>query len=195
MSLTFEQILAHEEDHTVFLFNGSDLVAACIYAGIKCKTFPTLPRNANIIAEKVTQLYLREFERVSNDYYCRVFESYSDLCDWLDENLKAIPEIRELNLRQREYDLGYRVDAVDAEESVGVDARPDFPRVYDVFTPEEDFIDVDAYVSYVARVLIRNKLLIKFSTFPGARHYRSPINGQCGAVRAETDTVCEECCD
>lgn len=102
-----------------FSVNGSHLIANVIAEAITCKEFPTLPRNIEIIAEKVKAVYEKEFERVGKNFYLRYFADYDELYQWLKKHLLTIPEITQLNLRQREYDAGYR----DADVE-----RPDFPR-------------------------------------------------------------------
>jgi hypothetical protein len=140
-----------------FAISGDELVGQVIYEGIKCKDYPTLPRNADIIVAKVRDLYEREFERVSENFYLRYFASYTELHDWLWTHILPIPEIEELNLRQREYDSGLRAKDVHS-------MRPDFPR-QGKYNKNEDFIDLSAFIRNLCHNLIKSCIGIDYSTF------------------------------
>lgn len=116
---------------TEFHVSGCKLVANVVYEAIICKSYPTLPRKANIIVEKVTELYKREIERVTDDFYSRFFANYDELFDWLNENVTTIPEIQELNLSQDEYDSGISVNNPDRSKYV-------FSSRYSPALPESD---------------------------------------------------------
>ena len=137
------------EKKSCFMVNGSQLVACVMYEAIVCKSFPTLPRNAAKIVDRVIDLYKHDFDKITDDFYFKDFLHYDNLVEWLRNNILPIPEIEELNLRQREYDLGYRAADVHGE-------RPDFARDHNqAMTPDEDFIDLDAFIGNLARRLER----------------------------------------
>ena len=149
-----------------FIINGSELVASVIYQAIKCKNYPTIPRQIGIIIERVRKLYLEDWERFSDDYYCKEFETYNELLTWLEDNIMTIPEIRELNLSEIEFEAGITVD--DPKRATYA-----FTSRYSPAPPEnEDFIDLDAYVRNLCHDLIRHRIVINFSTFPGARYHK-----------------------
>jgi hypothetical protein len=142
-----------------FPISGGELVAQIVYESIKCKTWPTLPRKIDIIVAKVSELYHREFERISDDFYLRTFATYNELRDWLKENILAISEIEEMNLSQTEYEAGIKVGDEDRDKFV-------FSSRYSPACPiNEDFVDLDAYVRNVCHDLIRSCIEINYSTF------------------------------
>jgi len=149
--------------HQIFIVNGGDLVANALYEAVKCKMYPTLPRNIDVITEKLTALYKSHFRYVTDDIYMKEFFGYTALLGWIEENVMVIPEIRELNIRQREYDLGER----DADSD-----RPSFPRKADSFGVEEDFIDLGAFSRNLCHDLIRENIDINYSTFPDSPYYK-----------------------
>lgn len=156
MSLTKEQLFP---ENGVFMISGNDLVSCVIYEAIKCKHFPTIPRKVDIIVEKVTELYQREFEKITDDFYLKGFDTQGELLWWLSKHLLAIPEIEELNLSQVEYNAGIKVHD---EKRIGWV----FTSAYSKNPPkEDDFVDLDAYVRNISHDLIRNCIEINFSTF------------------------------
>jgi hypothetical protein len=142
-----------------FMIGGSELVAQAVYEGIKCKTWPTLPRKLDTIVAKISELYLREFKRVSEDFYIKEFSTYDELHSWLKEHLLAIPEIEEMNLSQTEFDAGVKVEDEDRGKFVFTS------RCSPACPASEDFVDLDAYVRNVCHDLIRGCIEINFSSF------------------------------
>jgi hypothetical protein len=142
-----------------FSISGGELLAQVIYEAIRCKTWPSLPRKSDIIATKVSELYTREFERISDDFYLKTFETYDELYTWLKEHLLTISEIEEMNLSQKEYEAGVKV-ADESRDKYVFSSRysPPCPR-------DEDFIDLDAYIRNVCHDLILSCIEIDFSTF------------------------------
>jgi len=141
------------------IVNDSNLVANVIYEAIKCKSYPTLPRKIGIIVEKVTEIYKREFEKISDDFYCKEFQSVNELVNWLYETIFVIPEIQELNLSQSEFESGIAVD--DTE-------RDPFVFTYRYSKPcaeDDDFVGLDAFTRNLAHNLVRENVEIDYSSF------------------------------
>ena len=158
------------------LVNNKDVVAYAIFEAMVCKTWVSLPRKADVIVEKLTELCHGEgWEKViTDDFWLREFASYSDLLSWIEDKVMVIPEIREMNLSNEEYARGIGVD----DESRG---RYVFSDRYSPACPQdEDFVDLDAYSRNLAHDIIRQHILINFSTFPGARHYKEVEEGENG---------------
>ena len=150
-----------------FVVSGSGLVANVIATAIKTKEYPTLPRKADVIVEKVTAVYKKEFkENFSGDYYQDEFNGYPELLNWLYENIASIPEIEELSITQAMFEAGFRIDDPDPGHFTYVQLqRPREPE-------KDDFVDIHAYTRNLAQALIKDCICIDFSTFPGARHYK-----------------------
>jgi len=142
-----------------WLINNKDLIACVIYQGIVCKTWPTLPRKADIIVQKLTTLCEESFERISDDFYLKEFHSYDDLCGWLKKELLSIFEIEELNLTHTEFEAGVKVHDESRAGYVFTD------RYSPPCLSNDDFIDLDAFYRNVAHDLLRQRLPINFSTF------------------------------
>ena len=139
--------------------NGRKLIANVIYEAIRCKTYPTLPRNAEIIAFKVKKVYQCEFENANESFYIKHFASRKELLAWIYEHIMPIPEIRELNLSQKEFEAGIDVDDPGRGEIV-------FTSRYSKDPPmEDDFVDLDAFAGNLANNLIRENIEIGYNTF------------------------------
>jgi len=103
----------------------TDFIAEVIRWGIRQNPFKgQLPRSADVVVEKLNAL-LPEFIETDN---MRAFVS---------ETIEQIPEIRDWNLSQVEYQNGVKVD----DEKRGGFV---FVSRYDEPKPEYDFIDIDA---------------------------------------------------
>lgn len=105
------------------------------------------PRKAEIIMQKVRDSF-REKSFNDNEYYSVAIEK-ENLYKWIEELLFEIPEFKELNLSHIEYEK---------EISVDDESRPKFAihTRYDKYNSEswkEDFIDLDAFVQNVNRML------------------------------------------
>lgn len=105
------------------------------------------PRKAEIIMQKLRDVFRSEAYN-NNEYYTVTIET-DNLYNWLKDKLFSIPEFRELNLTQEEYEKGVSVDD---------ERRPKFAFTsrYDVYDSEswrKDFIDLDAFVQNVHRRL------------------------------------------
>lgn len=101
------------------------------------------PRKSEIIMQKVRDSF-RKIADNHNEWYTFGVEK-DKLYDWFHDLLFAIPEFRELNLTQIEFEQGISVD----DEN-----RPPFKfsTRYDVETSESwkyDFIDLDAFIQNV----------------------------------------------
>jgi len=144
---------------SIFTVSGNDLVSNAIYESIRCKTYPTLPRKIDDIVYKLTELYEREFERISSNFYLKRFKTYDELHSWLNINVKSISEIQELNLSQNEYDARVSVDDPDRPKYIFAS------RYSKPCDPNDDFIDLDAYIGNLTQNLIRENIDINYSTF------------------------------
>jgi len=146
-----------------WLINNKDLIACCVYQGIVCKTWPTLPRKLDVIVDQLRRVCEWTFERMSDDFYLKEFNSYDELRSWLKDHLLAIPEIEEMNLSDEEYARGVQVE----------DEGRAYYAFSDRYSPPcpaaEDFVDLDAYVRNVCHDLLRQQIEINFSTFPPAQ--------------------------
>lgn len=105
------------------------------------------PRKAEIIMQKVRDSF-REKAFNDNEFYSVAVEKES-LYKWIEELLFAIPEFRELNLSHIEYENGVGVD----DESRGKYAIHTRYDKYDSESWKDDFIDIDAFVQNVNRML------------------------------------------
>ena len=139
--------------------NGGDLVANVMYQATKCRCYPALPRKADIIFEKVTEIYKAQFEKIGNSFYLRYFPTYDDLFNWLKEYILPIPEIQELNLSRAEYEAGITID--DPERGKYAFCGRGIPDPLE----SEDFIDLDAFIRNLAHDLMRENIDINYSTF------------------------------
>ena len=106
------------------------------------------PRKAEIIMQKLRDAFRSEAYN-DNEYYTVIIEP-DNLYGWMKDKLFSIPEFQELNLTQEEYEKGISAD----DES-----RPKycFTTRYDVYDSESwksDFIDLDAFVQNVHRMLL-----------------------------------------
>ncbi|MGE9941094.1 hypothetical protein ACQRBH_05925 [Bariatricus sp. SGI.161] len=106
------------------------------------------PRKAETIMQKLRDAFRSESYN-DNEFYT-VHVEQEDLYEWIKDKLFSIQEFQELNLTQEEYDKGISVD----DES-----RPKycFTTRYDVYDSESwkrDFIDLDAFVQNVHRMLL-----------------------------------------
>ncbi|SRR6266568_8226478 len=103
----------------------TDFIAEVIKWGIKQNPFKgQLPRSTDVIVEKLNAL-LPEFIETTN------------MWTFVSETIEQIPEIRDWNLSQVEYQQGVKVD----DEKRGGFV---FVSRYDEPKPEHDFIDIDA---------------------------------------------------
>jgi len=143
---------------TNILVDGSRLVGAVIYTAIVCKSYPTLPRHVALIVDKVTEIYKKEFDKIAGDFYYKEFKTMVELESWVEEHILTIPEIIDLNLSQKEYDNGVKVDE-DRKQYTFV-SRHSKPVI-----EEDDFIDLDAYCRNLVQFLIRENVRIDYSTF------------------------------
>ena len=105
------------------------------------------PRKVETIMQKLRDIFRSEAYN-DNEYYNVTIEP-DNLYDWLKDKLFSIPEFQELNLTQEEYEKGISVD----DES-----RPKYCLTtrYDVYDSESwkrDFIDLNAFVQNVHRML------------------------------------------
>lgn len=106
------------------------------------------PRKAEIIMQKVRDAF-RAVAHNDNEYYTYAIPQ-DKLYVWLAKLLKDIPEFNGLNLTLGEYEAGVGVE----DETRG---RYKFTSAYDVNTPDSwkhDFIDLDAFIQNVHRMLI-----------------------------------------
>lgn len=142
-----------------FAVTGGSLIGNVVYEAIKCKNYPTLPRKIDIIVNKVTELYKREFDNFMYDnFYIKYFDTSEELHEWIKANIMTIPEIQELNLTQVEYNEGITVDDPNRPKYA-------FTSSYENTPPEnEDFIDLEAYSRNLCHDLIRENIEINYST-------------------------------
>lgn len=104
------------------------------------------PRKADVIMNKAKELF-REQAYNDNEWYTVHVTSVKD---FMKDLLYKIPEFEELNISQNEYDAGVKVD----DENRG---RFKFTSRYDVNTVDSwknDFIDLDAFIGNVTRMLM-----------------------------------------
>jgi hypothetical protein len=115
----------------------------CIAGQLYDQAPARLPRKADTIMQKVREKIRSEFFN-DNEYYSLRIGS-DDLYKYVEKLLKDIPEFRDLNLTQIEFENGISVD----DEN-----RPKyhFTSRYDIETSESwktDFIDLDAFIRNV----------------------------------------------
>lgn len=108
------------------------------------------PRKANDIMMKVRD-YIRNHPDCYNDNEYRTIRvQESELYDFVKDMLMSIPEFKELNVSQKEYDAGI----TEAEED-----SFKFVSRYDVYDEESwytDFIDLDAFIRNVVDGIYRD---------------------------------------
>jgi hypothetical protein len=111
---------------------------------------PILPlRNLDTVLLKVQEIVYKEFREAPKDFYTKDFESEESLVEWLDTTLKGIPEFEEWNLSQNEFLAKVKVDDPN---------RPEVMFVGRGFSTNknDDFIDLDACIRNIARLIIRH---------------------------------------
>ena len=109
-----------------------------------------MPRKANIIMEKVVKAFRESENCVNSNEMYTVFIEKENEYKWIENLLYSIPEFKELNLTQIEYENHVDVD----DPSRG---KFKFTSAYDVETSESwknDFVDLDAFISNVVRNLV-----------------------------------------
>jgi hypothetical protein len=155
MALTKEQLGLKE-----YIVTGNKLVANIIYEATIALSLPRLPRNAEIIVEKVREVYRKEFKQSpGSEFHIRTFGNYDELVNWIKEHIMTIPEIRNLNLSDSEVERGVTVNDVNRGKfylTSRFDGDPD---------PKDDFIDLGAYARNLAHSLMRENIEINYSTF------------------------------
>lgn len=140
----------------VYVVTGSCLVSNVVCEAIACKKYPTLPRKLEIIVNKVTELYKREFKRnSSDDFYTIEFTSYETVYEWVRKNITSIREVQELNLSQSEINAGITLDTCDTLTSAEWKALLDNERS---IAENEDYIDMGAFTRNLAYRLIGDSL-------------------------------------
>ena len=140
--------------HEPYILNNAKFVSEVVAQLFRSRTFSVMPRKLDIIVDKLYSLCEKEFDPVGK-IYCRAFEDYDDILKWLKIHLMTIPEIREINLQQCEYDAGER----------DVDGDRPFFESGGQLTKETEFIDLDAFVNNVCQGLISRCVCIDYSTF------------------------------
>ena len=155
MCLTKEQLGV-----TKYIVTDRQLVANVVYEATRAYTLPRLPRNAEIIVEKVREVYHREFKRPhdNSEFHIRTFETYGELVNWIKEHIMTIPEIQDLNLTDSEVERGLTVDDV-KDKFVFTSRYSDDPD------PKDDFIDLGALARNLTHSLMRENIEINYSTF------------------------------
>lgn len=138
-----------------------NLIANVVKVGITCKEYPTIPRKVEIIIDKIGEICSKNFERLSDGFSYKEFDSYNSLEKWLYENITSIPEIQELNLTPEEYLAEIKVDDPNREHFVFTSA---YSKRRDGC---DDFMGLDAFTRNLTHELIKEELTIDFSSFTG----------------------------
>ena len=63
-----------------FSLSHSTFISEAVCEMIRCKTFPTMPRKLDIIIQKLTELYEREFAEFMEASWCKVCKNYETAC-------------------------------------------------------------------------------------------------------------------
>lgn len=105
------------------------------------------PRKAEIIMQKVRDSFRKKAFN-DNEYYSVAVEK-ENIYKWIEELLFEIPEFKELNLSHIEYEKGI---SVDDENRPKFAIRTRYDK-YDSESWKDDFIDLDAFVQNVNRML------------------------------------------
>lgn len=116
-------------------------------------TLPIKEPNTNCAA-----IYLSEEENLNIEEVLSISEKIfketdddNNLYTYIDKLLKSIPEFRDLNLSQEEYENNISVDDPDR-------SKYSFHTRYDIINPDSwrgDFVDLDAFVQNVVHKLIK----------------------------------------
>jgi len=142
-----------------FFVSNKSLIGCLLKTLMMSKTWDTLPRKLGVIVDRVRELYLEEFDSVSENFYLKSFDNYTELYSWLEKNLLDIPEIEELNLSDRELKGGVNVSDENRPKYVFSDA---YSAPCDI---SDDFIDLTALIRNLTNELIREQVVINFSSF------------------------------
>jgi hypothetical protein len=102
------------------------------------------PRNIDKVMDAVQHIIETEFERMGDFYYLN-FEG--DLYSFIKDKLMGIPDFVDWNLSLYEKEKGTLVDEP---------SRPKYAFVsrYDRLKPEHDFVDLDAFIRNVHRLIL-----------------------------------------
>lgn len=106
------------------------------------------PRNADEIMRKVKENFRNNPLCVNDNEYFTIRVENDKVYKFFEDILFSIPEFRDLNLTQIEYENGVQVD----DENRG---KYHFISRYDVYDSESwksDFIDLDAFIQNVTRM-------------------------------------------
>lgn len=119
----------------MFYFHKSEIIATVMQWGIQQNPFTDrLPRKSDVIMQKL------------NSFFPNVIVEVEDICSFVSGLIDNVPEIREWNLSQFEYEHHVTVDDPNR-------APYAFTSSYTTIKPEHDFIDLDALKRNVTRSL------------------------------------------
>lgn len=127
-----------------FCMPKKELIGAVAYCAYRMSPNQN-PRNMEVVMIKLNEIIDRDFNVMSNGFVYKEFQG--DFYDYIKDALMSIPEFIDWNRSQAEVDKG--IDVNDPN-------RPPYMFV-DRYTKEDwytDFIDLDAFIRNVHRLLI-----------------------------------------
>jgi hypothetical protein len=125
----------------------SNVLASIAFCGVN-QSPVNYPRKLDIVLKKMEEIIMNTFDCPFNDFYIKNFEDEESLRKWLYETLFKIPEFQEWNLSENEYKNGVSVDN---------ENRPQFNFISreTKINKDNDFIDLDACIGNIVRMLLR----------------------------------------
>lgn len=132
------------------IVSDSELISTCIYEAIRCKEFPTIPRNVNFIIRDLNLVIDKEFDEISN-FKIKTFKTLHELYQWLEKHIKPLESIKQLNISDYEFNMG--IDDIDSERITIKDEKLD------------DFVDIDAYILNIGHDLLLHSLQVDYRSF------------------------------
>lgn len=128
-----------------------ELIGYAIYEAITCRQYIKVPVSIDSMIRDMNAICESEFEKVTEDFYCKTFKNVNEIERWIKEHLMVLDSFKQLNISEYEFNK-----KITCESDI---------RLRCADNRLNDFTDLGAYARNLAHDLLREYLDIDYRSF------------------------------
>lgn len=128
-----------------------ELIGYAIYEAITCRQYIKVPVSIDYMIRDMNAICESEFEKVTEDFYCKTFKNVNEIERWIKEHLMVLDSFKQLNISEYEFNK-----KITCESDI---------RLRCADNRLNDFTDLGAYARNLAHDLLREYLDIDYRSF------------------------------
>lgn len=128
-----------------------ELIGYAIYEAIICRQYIKVPVSIDYMIRDMNVICESEFEKVTEDFYCKTFKNVNEIERWIKEHLMALDSFKQLNISEYEFN-----NKITCESDIRLRCEDN---------KLNDFTDLGAYARNLAHDLLREYLDIDYRSF------------------------------